>query len=116
MNEDIQSSVYFVNLVISLSQAAMQQLGKIANPLTGKVERNLDQAKLTIDMLEMLKEKTKGNLTKEEEKMIKEILANLQLNYVDEIDKKVSTEEQETTQKKEDKDHSSQTKDNPTAT
>lgn len=122
MSENIQPNLYFLNLVISLSQAGMQQLGKIANPLTGKVEKNLDQAKSTIDILEMLKEKTNGNLTKEEAEMIGEVLANLQLNYVDEANKKVPTEKKEETKKEEKKDTSSQpegeqkTKEEPTST
>jgi len=75
----------FMSLVYSLSQTIMSQLGKIANPVTGKVEKNLAQAKSTIDMLEMLKEKTKGNLTQTEEKMILTTLQNAYLNYADEV-------------------------------
>jgi len=77
----------FVSLVFSLQQAAMSQLGKIANPATGKIEKNLAQAKATIDMLEMLKEKTKGNLTDTEQKTILNALDNLYLNYADEVKK-----------------------------
>ena len=77
----------FVSLVFSLQQAAMAQLGKIANPATGKMEKNLIQAKATIDMLEMLKEKSKGNLTDTEQKIILNTLDNLYLNYADEVEK-----------------------------
>lgn len=77
----------FVSLVFSLQQAVMSQLGKIANPATGKTEKNLVQAKATIDMLEMLKEKTKGNLTETEQKTILNALDNLYLNYADEVKK-----------------------------
>lgn len=91
MPEEPRLNVHFMSLIISLSHAAMQQMGKIVNPLTGKIEKNLEQARITIDMLEMLKEKTKGNLVKEEERLISDTLATLQLNYVDEIGK----EEQE---------------------
>jgi len=87
MAEEPKLNMYFMSLVLSLSQAAMQQMGKITNPLTGKIERNLEQAKVTIDMLEMLKEKTIGNLVKEEERLISDTLATLQLNYVDEVKK-----------------------------
>jgi len=87
MAEEPKLNMYFMSLVLSLSQAAMQQMGKITNPLTGKIERNLGQAKVTIDMLEMLKEKTRGNLVKEEERLISDTLATLQLNYVDEMKK-----------------------------
>ena len=75
----------FMSLVYSLSQTIMTQLGKIANPVTGKVDKNLAQAKATIDMLEMLKEKTKGNLSQTEEKMILTTLQNAYLNYADEV-------------------------------
>ncbi len=81
------NSSYFTGLILSLSTVALQQLGKIINPLTGKIELNLEQAKTTIDMLLMLKEKTKGNLTGKEEKFLNNILADLQLNYVDELKK-----------------------------
>ncbi len=77
----------FVSLVFSLQQAAMAQLGKIANPATGKMEKNLVQAKATIDMLEMLKEKSKGNLTDTEQKIVLNTLDNLYLNYADEVEK-----------------------------
>lgn len=94
MAEEPKLNMYFMSLVLSLSQAAMQQMGKITNPLTGKIERNLEQAKVTIDMLEMLKEKTIGNLVKEEEKLVNDTLATLQLNYVDEVKKEEKQEEQ----------------------
>ncbi|HCJ66410.1 MAG TPA: DUF1844 domain-containing protein [Elusimicrobia bacterium] len=84
---DEESNSYFTGLIFSLSTLVLQQLGKIANPLSSKIERNLEQAKTTIDMLLMLKEKTKGNLTEKEEKILNNILADLQLNYVDEVKK-----------------------------
>jgi len=87
MAEEPKLNMLFMSLVLSLSQAAMQHMGKVTNPLTGEIDRNLEQAKVTIDMLEMLKEKTIGNVVKEEEKLIGETLATLQLNYVDEVKK-----------------------------
>jgi len=87
MAEQEKLNEYFLSLVFSLSAAAMQQLGKLANPATDKIEKNLDQAKVSIDIIEMLVEKTKGNLTKEEDKLITSTLSDLQLNYVDELDK-----------------------------
>ncbi len=83
----------FVSLVFSLQQAAMAQMGKIANPITGKMERNLAQTKATIDMLEMLKEKSKGNLADTEQKIILNTLDNLYLNYADEVEKESATAE-----------------------
>lgn len=87
MEEEEKDSTYFTGLILSLSTVTLQHLGKIANPLSGKIERNLEQAKATIEMLSILKEKTKGNLTEKEEKFLNNILADLQLNYVDELKK-----------------------------
>ena len=92
-------SIHFMSLVFSLSQAAMQQMGKITNPITGKIEKNLQQAELTIDMLNMLRDKTEGNLVKEEDRLIKDTIANLQLNFVEE--KKSGGDKQEVEEKKE---------------
>ncbi len=88
MADKPESNAYFTGLVFSISQAAMMQMGKVTNPMTGKVERDMNQAKTSIDMLEMIREKTTGNLTKEEEKLMNDMLANLQLNYAEEANKK----------------------------
>ena len=85
----------FVQLIFSLKTSAMMQLGKIANPLTGNIERNLNEAKYTIDMLNMIKEKTKGNLTDDEQKIIDDAVFELQMNYLDEV-KKGEEEKKET--------------------
>ncbi len=65
----------------------MQALGKIKNPMTDKVEVNIEQAKQTIEMIEMIKEKTKNNLTDNESKMIETSLSELRLNYLDVVNK-----------------------------
>ncbi|MFH1258894.1 MAG: DUF1844 domain-containing protein [Elusimicrobiota bacterium] len=95
MAEEIKESANFITLILSLSTAAMNQLGKIPSPLTGKIERSLEQAKLTIDMLEMIKDKTRGNLTPREERLLSNSLADLQLNYVDELNKSSETGKEE---------------------
>lgn len=95
MAEKPESNAYFTGLVFSISQTAMMQMGKVTNPVTGKIERSMSQAKTSIDMLEMLKEKTAGNLTKEEEKLTNDMLANLQLNYAEEVNKKEPEEKKE---------------------
>lgn len=82
-----QEDALFVNLVLMFQSAAMQQMGKVTNPMTGKVEKNLDQARFSIDMIEMLKAKTSGNLSVELEKLVDSTLTNLRLNYVDEAGK-----------------------------
>jgi len=77
-------SALFAQLVIMFQAACMQHLGKIKNPATDSVERDLDQAQAMIDLLEMLEAKTKGNLSKEEEGFLTNVVRELRLNYVDE--------------------------------
>lgn len=74
----------FLQLVTMFQFAAMQQMGKIANPVTNEIERNLAQARASIDLLEMLQRKTEGNRTESEEQLLKKVLFELQMNYVDE--------------------------------
>ena len=95
MNERNENyDVHFFQLVFSLQAGAMQQMGKIASPLTGKVERDLNLAKASIDMLDMLQRKTDGNLTAEEKRLIEHTLYELRLNYVEEVKKGDSEPEQ----------------------
>jgi len=77
----------FLNLVLSLHTAAMQQMGKLKNPLTDKIERNLGQSELSIDMLDMIKKKTEGNLSDEEDKFLTQSLNELKMNFMDEKNK-----------------------------
>jgi hypothetical protein len=86
-DEQMNIDVNFFQLVFSLQSAAMQQMGKIVSPVTGKVERDLSIAKTTIDILGMLERKMKGNLTAEEAKYIGHSLYELRLNFVDESKK-----------------------------
>jgi len=87
---------HFVQLVLMFQTAAMQQMGKIQNPFTKKVERDLNQAKFSIDMLEMIQQKTKNNLSENEKKFLDHVLFELRMNYVDEMnkDKKEKKEEE----------------------
>ncbi len=87
VEDDRMADVLFYQLVMGLHGSAWMALGKVASPVTGGVERNLEAAKATIDTLAMLKVKTVGNLSKEEEGYLSNILQQLQLNYVDEVDK-----------------------------
>jgi hypothetical protein len=75
----------FLALITGLSGGIMQHLGKVVNPLTGKIERDLQAAQGTIDMLRMLKEKTKGNLTDREQRTLDAVISGAQLNYLDEV-------------------------------
>ena len=78
----------------------MQHLVKVKSTITGKIERNLVAAQQTIDLLDMFKEKTKGNLSTEEEKFLHELVRDLKLNYVDEVnkDQKAAQSEQKETE------------------
>ncbi len=83
MNAEFQ----FAQLISIFHSSAMVALGKLKNPATDKVERNLEQAKQAIDMLELLRTKTKGNLTDSEQRMLDASLTDLRLNFVDESNK-----------------------------
>jgi len=75
----------FVGLVLSLQAAAWMQLGKVMHPMTGKLQRDLPQAKETIDLLGVLDEKTRGNQHPDETRMFTQMLYELRLNYVEEL-------------------------------
>ena len=87
MPEPREDDPLFLSLVISLQQAAYAQMGKIVNPASGRVDRDLHQAKVTIDMLVMLQRKTEGNRSEDEDRYIRASLSQLQLNYIDEVNK-----------------------------
>jgi hypothetical protein len=74
----------FHHLVAMFQTLALQQLGKLVNPITGKLERDLQQARITIDMLQMLKDRTAGNLEQSERMILDRALLELQMNFVDE--------------------------------
>lgn len=77
----------YMQLLYLMHHTAMQELGKIANPLSGELARDLEKAKQAINMLEMLSQKTKGNLSEELDKTQEMMLSELRLNYVDEANK-----------------------------
>ena len=78
----------FMGLCTSLVTQAWMQLGKIKNPMIDKIEIDLDAASLTIDMLGMLKEKTKGNVGDDETKILDQSVNELRMNYIISKDKK----------------------------
>ena len=88
MSDDKQTGDMFQGLVISLAAATMQHLGKTLNPVTHKIDKNLPAAQSTIDMLDMLAAKTKGNLSDSEDKLLKGVLGELKLNYVETLNEK----------------------------
>ncbi len=74
----------FQHLVVMFQTLAIQQMGKLTSPITGKVERDLHQAKITVDMLGMIQKKTEGNLDENEKKILDTVMMELQMNYIDE--------------------------------
>ncbi len=76
-----------LGLVMTLQFAAMQQLGKLANPLTGQVERDLASARATIDLLEMLKVKCRTGTPASLLQTLDTAVLELQMNYLDEVRK-----------------------------
>ena len=74
--------ISFTSLIFSFSTSALIQLGEIQDPVTQQLGKNLPLAKQTIDLIGMLKEKTKGNLTSDEEKVLENILYDLRMRYV----------------------------------
>ncbi len=77
----------FTQLLSIFYSSAMVALGKLKNPSSDKIERDLNQAKNSIEMLEMIKTKTSSNLSTQQSKMLDSILTDLRLNYIDEKNK-----------------------------
>jgi hypothetical protein len=78
----------FVEFVLMQAQNAAFALGQIPHPQTGKSEVNLDLARLLIDQLAMIQEKTKGNLNKDEAQILGNTLSNLQMTFVEQVQQK----------------------------
>ncbi len=76
--------INFATFIFSLNHSVLVHLGVMDDPSTGEKVKNLPLAKQTIDILGMLEEKTKGNLTEDEEKMLKNILYDLRMIYIKE--------------------------------
>ena len=102
----------FLQLVLMFQTAALQQMGKIMNPITKKVEKDLNQAKFSIDILGMLQEKTKNNLSPEEKKFIDHVLFELRMNYLDEAKAEGKEKEEKKTQPEEKKENHKEDKEN----
>jgi hypothetical protein len=79
--------INFTSFIFSLSTSVLLHFGEITDPISNRKERNLPLAKQTIDLLGMLKEKTKGNLSNEEDELLDNILFNLRMKYVEEVKK-----------------------------
>jgi hypothetical protein len=77
----------FSTFVFSLGTSAMYHFGDFPDPVTKKAERNLEAAKQTIDILAILKDKTKGNLSEDEERLLESLLYELRMRYIRETGK-----------------------------
>lgn len=87
-----RDAALFLQLVLGLQQAAMVALGKLMHPMSGKIERNLEAAKNTIDTLAAIEARTRGNLEPDEQRALSQVLTDLRLNYVDEVKKAAPAE------------------------
>ena len=87
-NQPNKEDQLFIHLVNTFVQSAWISLGKVKNPVSDELERNIDQASYYIDLLDMLQTKMKGNLSEWEEQYILHSLSELKLNYIDEKKKK----------------------------
>lgn len=93
-NTDKASETFlFQHLIVMFQTLAFQQMGKLTSPITGKVERDLHQAKITVDMLGMIQKKTEGNLDENEKKILDTVMMELQMNYIDETARAEKEEE-----------------------
>lgn len=101
LSEDQKQKALFITLIQQYQMQAWVSLGKLKNPTTDKFERNLDLARLSIEMLEMLKAKTSGNLHRDEAKLITQTISDLKLSFVSESNKKPATASQKNTKDKE---------------
>ncbi len=81
-DQKIEENLNFSSLVLMLAAGAMQNMGLMPNPINQKIEKNLSLARQTIDLLDILREKTRGNLTETESKLLNELLSDLKLKIV----------------------------------
>jgi hypothetical protein len=74
--------ISFSNFIFSLSTSALIHLGEVPDPVTSNTNKNLPMAKQTIDIIGLLQEKTKGNLTPDEDTLVQNILYDLRMRFV----------------------------------
>ena len=82
-----RQAALFLQLVLGLQQSGMMSLGKLMNPISRKIEANLDVARDTIDTLGALEARTQGNLEPDEARVLTQVLSELRMNYLDEVKK-----------------------------
>jgi hypothetical protein len=79
-----QPGVNFSSFILSLGSSALYHFGEIPDPVSGAQQRNLDLARQTIDILVVLRDKTTGNLSTDESRLLESLLHDLQMRYVQE--------------------------------
>ena len=82
-----RQAALFLQLVLGLQQSGMMSLGKLMNPLSRKIETNLEVARDTIDTLASLEARTRGNLESDEARVLTQVLTDLRMNYLEELKK-----------------------------
>ena len=90
----------FDQLISSLVHSAWVYLGKIKNPMNDKLEKNVDQASVQIDMLDMLFKRMTGNLSEEEDKYLGHVIRELKMNFVEENNKPEESDSSESVEEK----------------
>lgn len=78
-----QIKIDFSTLIMSFASAAMISIGRMPDPVTGQVNKDLALARQNIDIISLLQEKTRGNLSPEEEKLVEGVLNELRISYVE---------------------------------
>ena len=86
-DRDEMEEALFLQLVLGLQSSAWLHMGKVPNPLTGEMEKNLHLAKSEIDILMMLKDRTRGNLTENEKVTLNSSIQSLHINFINELEK-----------------------------
>ena len=104
MSNSSRDEILFLQLVAMFQYAAMQQMGKLPNPVSGKIERDLEQARISIDMIEMLHNRTQASRSARESEYLDKVLFELRMNSVDESKRAPETgpEEKEPESQKDD--------------
>ena len=90
----------FDQLISSLVHSAWVYLGKIKNPMNDKLEKNVDQASVQIDMLDMLFKRMTGNMSEEEDEYLGHVIRELKMNFVEEKNKPEEPDSSESVEEK----------------
>ena len=90
----------FDQLISSLVHSAWVYLGKIKNPMNDKLEKNVEQASVQIDMLDMLFKRMTGNMSEEEDEYLGHVIRELKMNFVEEKNKSEEPDNSESVEEK----------------